>query len=58
MDVVGHEAITPHLDLMLAARLGHQVRVGLVVVVTEERLLPTIPPLAHMMGHAWNNHSC
>jgi len=58
MHVVGHQAVGPDLDLVLAAPLGHQVQVGLVVVIAEKRLLSTVPPLGHMVRHARNNHSC
>ncbi len=58
MHVVRHQAVGPDLNLMFGASLAHQLLVGLVVVVAEKRLLPTVPPLGHMVGHARNNHSC
>lgn len=56
--MVRHEAVGPDFNLLLAAPLGHQIEIGLVVVVAEERLLTPIAALRHVVRHARYNHSC
>ncbi len=58
MHMVWRQAVGPDLDLVFAPPLGHEVQLGLVVVVAEKSRLPTVPPLRHMLGHSRNNHSC
>ena len=45
MNVIGHQTICPDLDLVGAARLGHQLEVTLVIFVTKESPLSTVSPL-------------
>jgi hypothetical protein len=57
MHVVGHQALRPDLDVPLAAPLGHQFQIRLIVVVVEKRLLPTISTLGHMVRQTRHNQS-
>ena len=41
--VIGHEAVAPDLDVLRAAEPGPQFHVALVILVTEESLLPAVP---------------
>jgi hypothetical protein len=50
--------IISDLDPALPAPLGHQAKVGHVVLVAEKRLLPTVPPLGNVMRITRYNHSC
>jgi hypothetical protein len=49
VNMIRHQAVRPNLDTALLAPLRHELDIGRVVVLAEERLLPTIPPLRHMM---------
>jgi len=42
VDVIGHEAIGPDLDLLGTTELGHELQVALVVLFAEQGLLPTV----------------
>ncbi len=39
MDMIGHHAVRPDLDIVSAAPLGHESQVALVIFVRKERLL-------------------
>jgi hypothetical protein len=47
--VIGHETVSPDLNLLGLAELGHQLQVGCVILVAKERLLPAVTPLRDMM---------
>ena len=55
MNVVGHQAPRPDLDVVAPAPEREQVDVPTVVVGLEEGLLPAISPLGHVMGEAWEH---
>ena len=55
MDVVGHQAIGPHLDRRLPATLGEQVAIKGVIGRLEEDLLPPIAALGDVMRKARND---
>jgi hypothetical protein len=50
MDMIGHQAVRPDLDLVSAAPLSHQFQVALVIFVTKERLLSAVSALGDVMG--------
>ena len=50
--VIGHQAVGPDRDVLSAAEPGHQFQVALVILVTEESLLPAVPPLSDVMRQA------
>lgn len=52
-----HQAVRPHLDTPLVMPLRHQFDVSPVVVLAEERLLPTISPLGDMTRQTSHNQS-
>ena len=58
VDMIGHQAVRPDLDLVSAAPLPHQFQVALVIVVTKERLLPAVSPLGDVMGQARDDDAC
>ena len=58
VDVVGHQAIRPDLHAALAAPLGRQLEIGVIIVLLEEGLLPAVPALRHVVRIARNNNSC
>ena len=58
MDMVGHKAIRPDLYLVSAAPLCHQLQVGLVIFIAEERLLPAVSPLSDVMRQTRCNNTC
>ena len=45
VDMVGHQAVRPDLDVMGAAPLRHQFEVGLVILLAKERWLAAVSPL-------------
>jgi hypothetical protein len=55
--MVGHQAIGPDFRFGLMSELGHELHVVAVIIVTEERLLPAIPPLCDMMRVTGNNQA-
>ena len=57
MNVIGHEAIAPDLDALLAAPLGHQFDVGRVVVIAKEGLLSAVAALGYVMRQTGNDQS-
>jgi len=52
MDVVGHQAIAPDLDMRPPRRLGEQIEVKRIVAVLEEDLRAPIAALGDMVGNA------
>jgi hypothetical protein len=46
MDMIGHQAARPDLDLVSAAPSSHQFQVALVIFVTKENLLPAVSALS------------
>ena len=58
MNVIGHQAIGPDRNATLFTPLRHQFHIGRVGLVTEKRLLPTIPALGHVMRQTRNDQSC
>ena len=52
MDVIGHQAVRPDLDLVSAAPLCHQFQVALVIFITKERLLSAVSPLSDVFDGA------
>jgi hypothetical protein len=57
MDVVGHQAISPHLGAGTPAAFGQQVEIKGVVALFEERLVATVAPLGDVMGQAGNDEA-
>ena len=49
VDMIGHQAVGPEVDLLGPAELSHQIHVALVILVAEARLLPTASPLRNVM---------
>ncbi len=49
MHVVGHQAVRPHGHAAGIAPLGHQVDVGVVIVLRKERPLPAVAALRQVM---------
>ncbi len=58
VDVVGHQAIRPDFHAALSARLGHQLEIGVIIVLLEEGHLPAVAALRGMVRIARNNNSC
>ncbi len=56
MDVVWHQTVRPDRHLTIPTPLPHQGNVRLIVLGTEERLLPAIPPLRNMVGDSRRHH--
>jgi len=44
VDVTGHDAIGPDLDLLGTKELGHEIQAALVVLFAEQGPLPTVSP--------------
>jgi hypothetical protein len=42
MDMVGHQAVCPDLDLVRAAPLRHEFEVTLTIFITKKRLPPAV----------------
>jgi hypothetical protein len=57
MHVIGHQAVGPDLDVLSAAERGYQFQVALVILVTEEALLPAVPPLSDLMRQTRCNNA-
>jgi hypothetical protein len=55
MDVVRHQAIGPDLHRRLAAALGQEVAIELVVRRLEEHRLAAVAALGHVMREARND---
>ena len=58
VDVIGHEAVGPDLDLASTAPLPHQLQVAAVILVTEERLLSTVSPLRDVVRETRDDDTC
>ena len=58
MDMVGHQAVRPDLNLLGTAPLRHQFAGSLVVLVAKERLLPTVPALGDVMRKTRYDNTC
>jgi hypothetical protein len=58
LDMIGHEAVRPDLDLVSAAPLSHQFQVTLVIFATIERLLSAVSPLSDVMGQTRSDNRC
>jgi hypothetical protein len=56
--VIRHQTISPHLYTAARAPMGHQLQVGFIILVAEERLLPTITPLRDMMRKPSSYNPC
>ena len=54
--MVWHQAIGPDRHAGFAASFGHQIQIGLIVVVDEKSLLPAVAPLGQMVGHPGHDH--
>src|SRR6266513_4486046 len=52
--VIGHKAVRPNIHITPSTPLGHKVKVGPIVLVSEKGCQSSIPPLSHMVG----NPSC
>ena len=52
--MIRHEAVTPYLDSLVTAPMGHQFQVGAIVPLVEKRLLPPVATLRNMVRHARN----
>ncbi len=50
VNVIGHEAVSPHCDLVNTAPLPHELQVAAVILIAKERLLPAVSPLGDVMG--------
>ena len=58
MDMIGHQAVRPDLDLVGAAPLPHELQVDPVIFIAKERLLPAVSPLGDVVRQARCDHSC
>jgi len=52
VDMVGHQAIAPDLDMRPPAGFGRQVQIELIIPTLEEHLLAAVAALGHMVGDA------
>ena len=57
MDMVGHQAIGPHLRPRPLCRLGKEIEIERAVSLLEERLLTTVATLRDVVRDAGNNAS-
>jgi hypothetical protein len=57
VDVIGHEAISPHVHPVLGARGGHQIQINLIVLVSKERNLTPVATLRDVVRHTRNDRS-
>ena len=57
VDVIGHQTISPDFHRFCLAPLGHQRQVGRVILVAEERRLPTVSALGDVVRHPGNNNT-
>ena len=58
MHMIRHKAICPNRHAASATPLGHERDVGLVILITKERPLPTISSLCYVMWHSRSYHAC
>ena len=57
VDMIGHQAIGPHLYPMPRRRLGQQIEIQRVVRVLKERPLAPVATLGDMVGNAGQDHA-
>src|SRR5712691_11449449 len=57
VDVLGHQAIGPDRDAVLAALARHEIAIELVVAVAKEHPLAPVAALRHMMGQAGDDEA-
>jgi hypothetical protein len=58
MDMVGHQALCPNLDLVFSAPFSHQIDIGMVIVIAEKGLLSAIAALGDVVGCTGGYDSC
>jgi hypothetical protein len=61
VDMVGHEAVCPHLYANIMLGIGNQIDIGAIIIVREKGLLTAISALCHMvrkMGNDDSRHPC
>src|SRR6516165_51984 len=58
MDMVRHQAVRQDLDLVSAAPLPHKLQVTLIILVANERRLPTVSTLSDVVGQARCDDTC
>ena len=57
MNMIGHQAVRPHLNCRLARLLGLQISINLLIAIFEKDRLPTVPTLRNVMRKAGNHHT-
>jgi len=57
MDMIGHQAVGPDRDTMLAALLTQQIAIEFVVGIGEKHVLAPISALGDMMGQTGNDET-
>jgi len=55
MHVIGHQAISPDLDAGLAALLGQQIGIKVLIPILNEDRLATVSSRRDAVGNAGNN---
>jgi len=58
MNMVRHKAISPDLNLIFAAPLGHQGQIGFIVIVVKKGLLSTVASLRDVVRKSRSYYSC
>jgi hypothetical protein len=58
MNVIGHQAVPPNVNRVLSAPMRHQFYIGLIVIVIEKFLLPSVAPLGNVVWIAGYHYSC
>src|SRR6202789_3988122 len=58
MHMVGHQTISPNLDVEFGAGFGEPISIERVVVVAEENTLASVASLRDMMRRARENDAC
>jgi hypothetical protein len=58
VDMVGHQAVRPDLNVVDAARLRHQFQVRLIILIAKERWLAAISPLGEVVRQARYDNPC
>jgi hypothetical protein len=57
MDMVRHQAPRPYFYLTFLAPFGHEINIGLIVIITEEGLLAAVAALGDVVGDAGGYNS-
>jgi hypothetical protein len=57
MDMIRHEAVSPHLHTELACLLGKQITINLLISIFEEDCLATISALGHVVRKTRDDHA-